>query len=185
MEGIDVEAIDSKGKRLEAESAATSSAGLDKGKKPQSSGKDGDNEVCLAVSHASILEGLKATARPGSTSSRGDKSDSQRLKEKALKEAMNRLEAQPVKLKSNCVGSKGSGLGKRAVGPTTNWVKHGSGPKPDGVGPRAHVDANLRKGSLPSRPPNPTRATPQKEALAVPSPNSFEQNESSARGKGS
>lgn len=184
MEGINVEVINSKGERLEAKPATDSSTGIDKGNKPLSSEKEGEVEVYLAVSHGSIVEGLKAAAGPGLRTIRGEKLASQRLKEKALKEVMNRLKAQLVKLKPDWVGPKGSGLGGRAVGLATNWVKHGSGPKLDGVVMRAQLDVNLRKGSLPSRPPDPTRNASYKEALAVPFPKSFEQNDPSAREKG-
>lgn len=40
------------------------------------------------------------------------------------------------------------------------------------------------KGPTSSRPPDPTRTTAHKEALEIPSPNSFEQNEISASAKG-
>lgn len=93
MEGIDVDIINGKGERLGEGSTETPSAELDKGKKPQLNGKDADEGVCLAASHESILDGVKAAVGLGSSASGGVRLASQRLKQKALKEATNCLEA--------------------------------------------------------------------------------------------
>lgn len=104
---------------------------------------------------------------------------SQRLKEKALKEVTNRLEARPIKLKPDWAGPKGNGVGIREVGPVMGWTKQGAAAKPSGVGPRAHLDVNLSKGAVPSWPPDPIQINHQKEALEAPDPNSLTQNGSS------
>lgn len=123
MEGIDGEDFNSNAAGSAAEIQTAKAAVIDKGNKKQMNGKEGEKEVRLTTSHASIMEGLKARTEPISDATRSELLASQRLKIKALKDVTNPLEAQPVKLKPNWFGPKGNGASVREVGLATTWVK--------------------------------------------------------------
>lgn len=73
---------------------------LIKGKKPTSCNISVADEVDLVVSHSSIAEGLMNFNGSNLGASKGSKTVSQRLmKDRAMKEVTNKLEARPVEMK--------------------------------------------------------------------------------------
>lgn len=139
----------------------------------------------MTASHAEITEGLKAPSGPGLAAARRESLASQRLKERALKEVTNKLEARPVKLKPSWAGPKGNGTGVREVGPATGWSKKGDPIRSSEQGLWAQLEDLLEKGVAAGRPPDPTQIGHQNENLATSGPNSASQQNHSPREEGS
>lgn len=123
-----------------------------------------DDDVVVACSHPSLVEGLKAKKPLGQEVGHGLISVSQKItKEKALRDVTNKLEPKPFKLKPSWTGpKKTNGPNTREAGIVKERITHG----PNGTGQNGNKEDSSGGGPTPSRPPDPGLPLDSSAALA-------------------
>lgn len=114
-----------------------------------------DDEVVIACSHPSMVEGLKVSKTQEQEVGRSSTPMSQRTsKDRILKDLTNKLEPKPIKLKPSRAGSKTvSGINVREAGFVKEWIALG----PRGTGLGGDNESMDVGGPNPDRPPDPGR----------------------------
>lgn len=150
--------------------APTLAAGNAKGKKVDNNNKNmQEDDVVIAVSHPSIVEGMKRPVGPAQGRAGETLTMSQRLmKDKALKDITNKLETRGVSMKPTRSGLRNSnGVVIREVGPTSTWTLGNGKPNSMANGLNALKKDTVEIGHHSSRPPDPTRDPPFKKQSPV------------------